>query len=156
MKKILIVFFVLSLTSCSGLLWEGDIDWQLKGYEVKASNHQLYNPQMKFGTIESIGQWISTDISKISEPYGEDNWQNPEYTIKYGGDCEDLVILAMDLIYLDFGIKTSMGIVDYDGDGIVDHAVIIIDNSIHDSWNLYINKNYNIVFTLNFDTFFGE
>ena len=62
--------------------------------------------KVQFDSYDQVMDWVINNVE-----YVEDNgnvWKKPQITLTQGGDCEDLGILAISIIYYQFGIKGEL------------------------------------------------
>jgi hypothetical protein len=171
MKKLLIIFIAIwGFLGCKGLLWDGD--WKDIVYSEYASNHNLYYGN--FDTVKALDYvvpWIWTFVRYAVEVI--DVWSSPRTTVERGyGDCDDIVILAMNIAYVVFGIKFDLVLVntldvrsitghvcpfhDYSrssvGGGSVNHAMIYRNGKVYEAQrNLTEPVNIAIEYIYPFD-----
>jgi hypothetical protein len=108
MKAIVPIILAVLFTSC-GPMFNSIID------EMNYNNidgMELYNGDFSDITRPSrIGRWIYDTIEYKLDT--SDHWQTPEETLTLGtGDCEDMALLYINILYLRFGEKADMATVD--------------------------------------------
>lgn len=145
MNKIVIVFiiilFVVLFNSCSMIIDIYNYSL-LPGFPIDRRD---------FGDITDL-RGVSDAVSRLCEYKYEginNYYQSPTETIERGkGDCDDMVILFLNIAYVELGIKCSMVGVNYeDGSrtvvngGIVDHFAVGYNGEYFDAKS--INRKYN-------------
>jgi hypothetical protein len=67
---------------------------------------------LTFEKLCAAFDWVSREVSYVSEPGGEDDWQTPQETLQMrGGDCEDFALLIADMV-LVMGGTPRMYLID--------------------------------------------
>lgn len=128
-SKILLVLAVAFLLFSCTQIANNVTDVELS---CKAAGHHLYycDGFNSLNSYSDISNWIATNVTYKSE--SNDNWQEPKTTVQKGtGDCEDFAILYMNILYVRFGIKADLIILDHDNmtrtimdGGKINHAII--------------------------------
>lgn len=164
MKKMFLIFTILILFGCSlqNELSESELT-NSKLMELAKDHNLYYLQEWEYLTdpYEIIG-WIKNHVVYKAEPYREDYWQDPEETLLLGtGDCEDFVILFMNIYYISTGIKTDMALVDmYEffrdiGEGgDANHALVLLENNRTIDPQTGIYWNFSIKYIMYFDDIF--
>lgn len=127
-------------------------------YSEYAYGHELYfgveEPYFKWKEIElpeDVSKWINSNIKYIEDEYEE--FSNPEKVLKRGyGDCDDFAILVVNILYVRFGIKADLVLLDsYTNEvkyktiingGVVNHAAVRYNGVVYDVYDLrriYVN-----------------
>ena len=117
MIKLWFINFVLSIASALLFLscdvYDGLMDeWTDDELAERASGHDLiYMEEWEALTIPSAAfSWTTKNIKYVEE--GADTWTSPGELVARGyGDCEDLALLAMNILYVIFGIEASIVLV---------------------------------------------
>jgi len=123
-----IFLVVLLITSCS--LYEP--------YEYDFDKSDLYYDDYSgINSYCDIGTWMNDRVEYIADRYGDD-WASPVETIERGyGDCEDFARLFLNILFIRFGIKGNMVLVEttrtYVNGGDVNHAYVEIDGKMYES-----------------------
>jgi hypothetical protein len=107
MKAIVPIILAVLFTSCEPM-FNSIID------EMNYNNidgMELYNGDFSdIGEPKDIARWIAKNIG-----YKYDNgdyWQSPKETMNRGtGDCEDMAILYINILYVKFGIKSDLALI---------------------------------------------
>jgi len=79
---------------------------------------------MQFDDAQDVISWVADNIEYRSDEarYGEEYWQSPQQTLARGtGDCEDFVILDMQLLH-EIGIESYMVLIP-------GHAMLLVNNT---------------------------
>ena len=80
---------------------------------------------MQFDTVQDVVDWVADHIEYRSDEQRwdvSDYWQTPSQTLaKRTGDCEDFVILDMQLLH-EIGIESWMVLLPH-------HAMLLVDNT---------------------------
>lgn len=126
-RAVIALVAALALSSCSAVF---DMTMDASNM-LKCDGMELYHAG--FAEIEEpddIARWIYANI-KYEWDY-VDHWQTPKETMdSRTGDCEDMAILYINILYVRFGVKADMALVNDDGRQIVDggwynHAVVAL------------------------------
>ena len=57
------------------------------------------------GTVARVVAWVHENIEYVSDMDGDD-WSPPEVTLERGyGDCEDMALLVLWMVYKETGVK---------------------------------------------------
>lgn len=76
--------------------------------------------------IFAIGHWVSNNIRYVKDPHGFEYIAPPTETLRVGaGDCDDFAVL-LAVLYRSVGLNSSVGLIDTDGDGRIDHATALV------------------------------
>lgn len=96
--------------------------------------------------IMAIGHWVGANIKYVSDPKGLEYVAPPLETLRVGaGDCDDFAVLIASL-YESIGLDAVIGLVDTDGDGVVDHASALVFVNQDPDHLLEAMKKYELVF----------
>jgi hypothetical protein len=116
-------------------------------------------PEIK--KTEDISTWINKFVK-----YRNDNrflCQSPEKTVISGhGDCRDFSVLYMNILYINFGIKSDLCIVDtnevrkIEKGGGMDHAIIRLTEGTLIEPQTGQNVFYTVKFSYSFDDIFNK
>ena len=76
--------------------------------------------------VFAIGHWVSKNIKYVSDPYGLEHIAQPNETLKIrAGDCDDFAVL-LAVLHRSIGLNATVGLIDTDGDGKVDHVTALV------------------------------
>lgn len=158
MKKFLILGCILViLGSCRLTSIDETTDAK---YKELASGHSLYFNDLFYNltSINTISGFIWSNHSYKTD--NTDIWSNPETTFKRGyGDCEDFVILFMNILYISTGTKANLVLVDTNDRSIVEggevnHAVVEVNGVLYEP-TLGIVVNYPVRYRYKFNEVFN-
>lgn len=104
------------------LVFSCDSAFDFYASAVTMGKQLYYGDFSEIETPEDLWPWIQENIYYVSDRH-IDEWVNPEVTFNRGyGDCDDRAILACNILYVNFGIKADIIVVDrsvlYEDDGI--------------------------------------
>jgi hypothetical protein len=74
-----------------------------------------------FSVMGEVGPWVKENIEYTLDPLGGlwDSWQQPHETLaRKAGDCEDMALLWIYLVYENFGEKGTLVISNIPGSGL--------------------------------------
>ena len=152
MKKI--IFILLVVFAVSGCDHFQDLYFLAKiGDGFDLYYHEDFE---KLKSITQITEWVNSNIEYEKDAIGS-SWQSPEETLKRGfGDCEDIAILLINIIYVSLGVKTDLVCNDVNNrkivnGGKVNHAEIHYNGTIYDIYTAKPMRNVNIGFMYTFD-----
>lgn len=141
MKKVFLLFFIIILTNCT-FNTDPLREERIQKYWIEFE-YTLSNPV----SIEGCSRCIKS-IIKYKGGENPDCWQYPGITLeKREGDCEDIGILFLAVVYSKFGIKGE-GVFSWkfrDGD-FKEHFYVRIDGK-----DYYKIDGYNDMFTIPYD-----
>jgi len=91
---------------------------------------KAYYPSYAFNDeyfeVFAIGHWVSTNLRYVNDPYGLEHIAPPNETLRVGaGDCDDFAVL-LAVLYRSIGLNATVGLIDTDGDGKVDHVTALV------------------------------
>ena len=132
MKKIitLIALLIISVSSCDLLgdpfdLWVRAELERVEFMDIPAEDLIGVN------SIQDAIDWVGDRIFYRSYEY--DNIKSPKKTLEDGfGDCEDYVLLVMNVVYCALGIRMDFAIIDWLHDGTL-HAVLLYNGNLYDA-----------------------
>jgi len=159
MKNILLVLVSLMFMGCS-LEYSPEELNQLQDDEFnsKINKTEIYynNDFNDLKTIEDIIFYMRSNIELRFEEV--DTWPTAEETLSRGyGDCEDFAIVFMNIYYIVAGNKSDLVAVFYrdiiEG-GDVNHAMVLLNDSIIISAQSGEEYYYTIGYKYSFDLFF--
>ena len=159
MEKIIIILIGIVFTGCT-LEYSPEELNQLQDDEFnsKINKTEIYynNDFNDLKTIEDIIFYMRSNIELRFEEI--DTWSTAEETLSRGyGDCEDFAIVFMNIYYIVTGNKSDLVAVFYrdivEG-GNVNHAMVLLNNSIIISAQSGIEYLYSIGYKYSFDLFF--
>ncbi len=85
--------------------------------------HLMDDPAFK---VVAIGLWVSSNIVYVRDPYGLEYVAKPRDTLRIKtGDCDDIAVLLVSM-YRSVGLRSSVGLIDTDGDRKTDHATALV------------------------------
>lgn len=93
--------------------------------------------------VVSIPLWVSHNVRYVSDPYGFEFVSDPLTTIAIkAGDCDDIAVLLTSM-YRSVGLRSAIGLIDTNGDGLADHAAALV----------YIEPSYIQMFEKKLESF---
>jgi hypothetical protein len=96
--------------------------------------------------IMAIGHWVGANVKYVSDPRGLEYVASPLETLRVGaGDCDDFAVLIASL-YESIGLDAVIGLVDTNGDGVVDHAAALVYVDLDPDVLLKAMQRYDLVF----------
>lgn len=106
MKAIVPIILAVLFASCAQFSAMQDE----KNYDKIGDMELYYGDFPEIASPDDIGKWIGKNIAYAREK--EDYWQSPSETINRGaGDCEDMAILYINILYVKFGAKADLAMV---------------------------------------------
>ena len=159
MEKIIIILIGIVFTGCT-LEYSPEELNQLQDDEFnsKINKTEIYynNDFNDLKTIEDIIFYMRSNIELRFEEV--DTWSTAEETLSRGyGDCEDFAIVFMNIYYIVTGNKSDLVAVFYrdivEG-GNVNHAMVLLNDSIIISAQSGIEYSFLISYKYDFDLFF--
>ena len=159
MEKIIIILIGIVFTGCT-LEYSPEELNQLQDDEFnsKINKTEIYynNDFNDLKTIEDIIFYMRSNIELRFEEV--DTWSTAEETLSRGyGDCEDFAIVFMNIYYIVAGNKSDLVAVFYrdivEG-GNVNHAMVLLNDSIIISAQSGIEYSFLISYKYDFDLFF--
>jgi hypothetical protein len=144
MKNIILILIILAALSSCDMLQDGFNYSKIGGgYELTYSE--------EWDGITTYGEamnWIYNNITYKHSSY--DDWQSPSTTMSLrSGDCEDMAILFVNIVYVKFGIKAN--IVAYDSTrtvvegGSISHIIAEYDGVFYDPMiNRVVNSGISV------------
>lgn len=145
-KRFSALFMLLLLTSSCSLVSDSWYGSKLSGMEL-FYYHEFY-------TVGSIPAYIGARIDYRVDG-GVDVWSGPENTFyRRYGDCEDIALLYLNILYISKGIKGNLLLVDVPrlivGGGEINHAVIEVDGvQIEPQTGTVVNYRIGYRYTFN-------
>ena len=130
-------------------------------FEEKAQGHRLYEIPLfhQINNREWASSLLAAQIIWIEDE--EDSWWNPETTWTLGqGDCEDIAILYLNILYFGTGRKGKLVLVGY-GKDIVNggfatkHCIVQFDGEYFDPITGTAYGKSEIMYEYSFDTVFS-
>lgn len=82
-----------------------------------------WNAQTKADEARAVRAWVAQTVRYFSDPHGAELVAEPIYTMKNGGDCDDLATLAAGLL-IALGHNARLGAVKWAGRQDFTHAVV--------------------------------
>ncbi|MDC7224468.1 MAG: hypothetical protein PQJ60_12060 [Spirochaetales bacterium] len=130
-------------------------------FEDRAEGHSLYEDPLftSLRTFDAIREVIDSRIIWTEDV--EHIWQEPEYTwTERTGDCEDMAILYLNILYLATGEKGKLVLVNYaktivNGGFRARHAIIWSHNMYRDPVSGTEYSREDVMYEYNFDTVFS-
>jgi len=96
--------------------------------------------------IMAIGHWVGVNVRYVSDPRGLEYVAFPLETLRVGaGDCDDFAVLIASL-YESIGLDAVIGLVDTNGDGVVDHAAALVYVNLDPDALLKAMQRYDLAF----------
>lgn len=113
-------------------------------------------------SVVDIQLYLASNFTYVSEGSGLDYWQTPEETMAIQtGDCEDFVILFMNIYYFVFEEESSFvltykGVRDIEEGGTINHALVETPNGdIYEARILGKRTTATIGYSYSFSEFFN-
>ena len=133
MKQFLVILVVFFLTSCEQV--NAFMDRATDQYLKKNYASTLYYGDFsKVATEYDVGYYLFRTITYKGEK-NANFVQSPSVTVSLGtGDCEDFALLYMNILYVNFGIKSDLVFVEHskmrtvEGGGEFDHCMVRLAN----------------------------
>lgn len=153
MKRMIIVLIVMLSVGCS-LAYEIVDEYNLSKLGVETYHSEDWND---VDSYYGIYLYIKNNVEYRKEKV--DNWSSPYTTLSRGyGDCEDIAILYINMLYDIFEIKASLGLVNtrdvVDG-GKISHAVVIMPNGDLIEPQTAETVDFNIGYSYGFNDIFN-
>jgi hypothetical protein len=82
-----------------------------------------WNAQTKADEARAVRAWVQQTVKYFSDPHGAELVSDPIYTMKNGGDCDDLATLAAALL-IALGHNARLAAVKWQGRQDFTHAVV--------------------------------
>ncbi|MEM0506555.1 MAG: transglutaminase domain-containing protein [Thermosphaera sp.] len=96
----------------------------------------------------AIAHWVGSNVKYVSDPNGFEYVAPPLETLRVrAGDCDDFAVLLASL-YESIGLDAVIGLVDTNGDGVVDHAATMVYLNMDPDSLLNAMKKYELVFNV--------
>lgn len=96
----------------------------------------------------AIAHWVGSNVKYVSDPNGFEYVASPIETLKVrAGDCDDFAVLLASL-YESIGLDAVVGLVDTNGDGVVDHAAAMVYLNMDPDSLLSAMRKYELVFNV--------
>ena len=152
MKNVIVGIMLCLFMGCSLVnnYYDSEIENLLDGKQL------YYGDFEEIKTVQEIGYYL---IQKIDYKVDEvEEWSNPEETLNRGyGDCDDYAILYLNILYVRFGIKGSLAVVNHSREivngGITNHVVVFNDKIIEPQNGQEVL--YDIGYIFSFDEVFN-
>ena len=136
-------------------------------FDHRASGHHLFKPDITFTAQTDIARAVRS-VHYVAESGSEDTWQEPATTWRLKtGDCEDFAIRYADLMYVTYGIKCDIVLINaseetYAGNrsveagGYINHAINRMpDGRLYDpQGSCYVTATVRYAYS--FDTVFSN
>lgn len=113
MKKIILVVLVMMMSLSCSLGYDVYSGIQDEIFKIKINKSGIFYHEdfLELKTVSDISNYLDKHVTyKMDEWNGRlDYWQTPQETFKRGfGDCEDFVILFINIYYVVFGEKCDL------------------------------------------------
>ncbi len=132
MKKIVSVMLIIVMMGCN-LVVGDDFNDGVNLRKIQKTNLIYMEEWEELENWQDIVMWIWAKV--YYSPDGEkDIWSTPLETLNRGkGDCEDFVILFMNIYYVRFGVKLDMVVLDMNkrtkvNGGYFNHAEVLLED----------------------------
>jgi len=158
MKKILLVIIVIiGMSGCSlsvedqvyNILFEGQIN----------KSDLYYADFSSISTISDIPIYLRENIDYVRDEVSE--WSTAKETLERGyGDCEDITIAYMNILYIRFNMKAELILVDTrvveaGGGGRMNHCIVRLPNGTTIGSHSGAILNYTTGYSYSFNLFFN-
>lgn len=165
MKKIILVVLVVMMSLSCSLGYDVYSEVQDEIFKIKINKSDIFyhDDFLELETVSDISDYLAEHVTyKMDEWNGYlDYWQTPQETFERGfGDCEDFVILFINIYYVVFGEKCDLVGIDNSREvvegGIATHAIIQLPSGLYyNARNGYIWEgctpkyiyDFNLLFT---------
>jgi len=128
MKKLTIIIMLLLIMACD--LYNKILD---NSYYARINQSFVYYGDFSsIYNISDIAKYINENIKYVSD--NKDYWSTAKDTLLKGyGDCEDLSIVYINILYVVFNIKSDLVLIDnrnIETGGWVTHAIVRFPNGL--------------------------
>ncbi len=112
MKKIMVVILIVVMMGCN-LVVGDDFNDGVNLRKIQKTDLIYMEEWEELENWQDIVMWIWCHVYYSSDGENKDTWNTPLETLNRGkGDCEDFVLLFMNIYYVRFGVKLDMAALD--------------------------------------------